>query len=101
MPSTLSNIDLKKRQSLCAVADKMDILMDMTLQHLKNYIDAGQIEEVCLLLCVTNFLRLQCYHLGTWLFADFQYIDELLPINHLRYIQVKVHTGKPCLFVLC
>ena len=52
MPTTLANIDLKKRQSLCAVADKMDILMDMTLQHLKSYIDAGQIKEVCLLLCV-------------------------------------------------
>ena len=48
MPSTLSNIDLKKRQSLCAVADKMDILMDMTLQHLKNSLDAGQIEVVYL-----------------------------------------------------
>ncbi|KAH7421980.1 hypothetical protein KP509_13G084500 [Ceratopteris richardii] len=32
--------------TLCAVADKMDVLMDMTLQHLQRCAEAGRIEQV-------------------------------------------------------
>ncbi|MCO5571465.1 hypothetical protein L7F22_025205 [Adiantum nelumboides] len=35
-----------RRLSLCAVADKMDVLMDMTLQHLQKCVEAGRIEQV-------------------------------------------------------
>ncbi|KAI5067231.1 hypothetical protein GOP47_0017759 [Adiantum capillus-veneris] len=38
--------DGERRLSLCAVADKMDILMDMTLQHLQKCVEAGRIEQV-------------------------------------------------------
>ncbi|MCO5601785.1 hypothetical protein L7F22_055910 [Adiantum nelumboides] len=38
--------DEGRRLSLCAVADKMDVLMDMTLQHLQKCVEAGRIEQV-------------------------------------------------------
>lgn len=36
----------ERRLSLCAVGDKMDVLMDMTLQHLQKCVEAGRIEQV-------------------------------------------------------
>lgn len=46
LAGVLTNPNEERRHSLCAVADKMDILMDMTLQHLQNCVGAGQIEQV-------------------------------------------------------
>eukprot|EP00250_Pteridium_aquilinum_P022193 c25320_g1_i3 orf=194-1981(+) len=46
LAGVFSDSDRERKLSLCAVADKMDVLMDMTLQHLQNCLGAGRIDQV-------------------------------------------------------